>query len=121
MMAIGGFTYSPNIFPVLASDSLRAISPRQLSHIMTNLGFDGIDIDYEYVTNSTQAAQMVDLLKKLREGMDAYSIRTSSPSFLLSYASPAGPDKLQGNRFQGMDQYLDFWNYNGFDYTASLG
>jgi chitinase len=95
LMVIGGATYSPNIIPVLASDSLRANFAKTAISLMTDLGFDGIDVDYEYVTDSTQAAQIVDLLKKLREGMDAYSIRTCSPSFWLSYASPAGPDKYK--------------------------
>jgi chitinase len=119
LMVIGGATYSPNIIPVLASDSLRANFAKTAISLMTDLGFDGIDVDYEYVTDSTQAAQMVDLLKKLREGMDAYSTRTCSPSFLLSYASPAGPDKYKQLDFKGMDQYLDFWNYMGFDYVGS--
>ena len=86
---------------------------------MTNLGFDGIDMDYEYVTDAAQAAQMVDLLKKIRVEMAVYAARTSSPPFLLSYASPAGPDKYKQLDFKGMDQYLDFWNYMGFDYAGS--
>jgi len=118
LMGIGGATYSPNFIPILASDSLRANFAKTAISLMTNLGFDGIDVDYEYVTNSTEAAQMVDLLKKLREGMDAYSARTSSRSFLISYASPAGPEKYKQLDFKGMDQYLDFWNYMGFDYTG---
>jgi chitinase len=112
MLSIGGATYSSNVPPVLASDSLRKTFATSAITLMTNLGFDGLDIDYEYVQSATEAAQMVDLLKQLREGMDAYAKTTNSTPFLLSYASPAGPLHYKELDFEGMDQYLDFWNYS---------
>ena len=118
MFSIGGYTYSPNYIPVLASESMRATFASSAVSILANLGFDGINIDYEYVTNSDQATQLVDLLKKLRTGLDAYASNTSSSPFLLTFCSPAGPDHYKQLDFQGMDQYLDFWDYMGFDYTG---
>jgi chitinase len=119
MLSIAGATYSVNLSPILKSDSLRQAFATSAISLMTNLGFDGLDIDYEYVQDATEAAQMVDLLKKLRQGMDAYAQSTKATPFLLSYASPAGPLKYKQLNFQGMDKYLDFWNYMGFDYAGS--
>lgn len=119
MLSIAGATYSVNLSPVLQSSSLRQAFATSAISLMTNLGFDGLDIDYEYVVNTTEASGMVALLKALREGMDEYAASTNSAPFLLSYASPAGPLKYKQLDFQGMDQYLDFWNYMGFDYAGS--
>jgi chitinase len=98
---------------------MRATFASSAVKLMTDLGFDGLDIDYEYVTDSTQASQLVDLLKKTREKMDAYAKNTTSAPFLLSFAAPAGPAKYTLLDMEGMDRYLDFWNFMGFDYTGS--
>jgi hypothetical protein len=84
-----------------------------------NLGFDGINIDYEYVTSTTQATQLVKLLQKLRSEMVTYAQNTTSTPFLLSFASPSGPLKYTLLDFKGMEQYLDFWDFMGFDYSGS--
>lgn len=65
-----------------------------------------------------EAAQIVDLLKKLREGLTAYAQSTNSTPYLLSFASPAGPLRYKQLDLEGMDQYLDFWNLMGFDYAG---
>ncbi|KAF8857889.1 putative glycosyl hydrolase, family 18 [Acephala macrosclerotiorum] len=119
MLSILGATYSAKFSPILESESLRANFASTALKLMTDLGFDGIDIDYEYVQNATEASNMVDLLSKLRSGMDAISSNTSCSPFLLSYASPAGPLKYTQLDMPGMDQYLDFWNYMGFDYAGA--
>lgn len=48
MFSIGGYTYSPNFVAPLASPSKRATFARSAVKLMYTLGFDGIDIDYEY-------------------------------------------------------------------------
>ncbi|KAH7312864.1 chitinase [Rhexocercosporidium sp. MPI-PUGE-AT-0058] len=118
MLAILGWTYSPNMVPVLASPTLRAKFVSSSISLMTNLGFDGLDLDYEYITNSTEAANIVSLLKEIRQAMDKLCTKGSSP-YLLSYATPAGPAKYSLMDFKGMDQYLDFWNFMGYDYAGS--
>ena len=93
LLAIGGWEYSSNFPPVLSSEALRVNFVSSAIALMTDHGFDGLDIDYEYVTDPTEGANMVCLLRDLRKAMDALSSNTTSPPFLLSYASPAGPDK----------------------------
>lgn len=88
--------------------------------MVKNLGLDGIDIDWEYPTNSTQAADYVALLAECRSQLDAYAATLPTPyHFELTVACPAGPTNYQIMDLAGMDTYLDFWNLMAYDYAGS--
>jgi chitinase len=119
MLSFLGATYSTTFSPVLASPTLRQNFARTSVQLMLDLGFDGLDIDYEYVQNATEASSMISLLSEIRTAMTTASSNLSCDPFLLSYANPAGPLKYNQLNVSGMDPYLDFWNYMGFDYAGS--
>lgn len=119
MLSIGGGTYSTNFVPVLANDTLRQKFADSSVTLLANLGFDGLDIDYESVSNSVQAEQFVDLLNKTRTALDIFAANISASPFLLSFASPGGSSYYDLLDFSAMDKYLDFWNFMGYAYTGS--
>jgi len=119
MLSIGGYTYSPNYVSVLANTSLRSVLASTAVQKMYDLGFDGLNIDYEYVTSTTQATQLVSLLSSVRTEMDSYATKAGQDGFLLSFATSAGPLKYTLLDIPGMDQYLDFWDFMGFDYAGA--
>lgn len=119
MLSIGGWSYRENFAPMLASSTKRQNFVDTAVQFVEDLGFDGIDVDYEYVEDHNQAAQMVDLLKRLRKGLDqlAHEINATSP-FQISYASPANQTKTAQLDLTSMTQYLDFYTVMAVDYKG---
>lgn len=89
--------------------------------LMADLGFDGIDIDWEYPADAGQAQNYVELLAACRGELDAYADRTRTPreAYYLTVACPAGPSNFEKLRIRDMDRYLDFWNLMAYDYAGS--
>ncbi|WP_283133314.1 chitinase C-terminal domain-containing protein [Rhizohabitans arisaemae] len=98
-------------------------------------GFDGVDIDYEYATSAPNAghpddfqhatprratlvAGYVNLMKTLREKLDAASA-ADGKHYMLTVAATASGWILRGSETYQVTQYLDYLNMMTYDFHGA--
>lgn len=69
LLSIGGWTYSNNFAAAASTPENRALFTSSSLQLMKDWGMDGIDVDWEYPADATQAANFVALLKEMRSAM----------------------------------------------------
>ena len=85
LLSIGGWTYSPQFHPVVISPSSRAKFVQSSVKLLEDYGLDGLDIDYEYPQNESQAKGYAELLGELRAALDRHATqKKANYRFLLS-------------------------------------
>ncbi|KAJ6166632.1 hypothetical protein N7470_002079 [Penicillium chermesinum] len=117
LLSIGGWTYSPNFAQPASSAAGRAKFAETATQLVLDLGFDGIDIDWEYPQDDNQAQNLVELLQACRESLDRAA--GAGRKFYLTIACPAGPSNFVKLRIPQMTPLLDFYNLMAYDYAGS--
>jgi chitinase len=111
LLSIGGFTYKSNFAGALATASSRKVFADSSVTLLSDLGFDGLDLDWESPEDDTQAKSLVSILKELRCALDRYaSYNRLDYKFALTAAVVAKPEQFNIRQFAEMDTYLDYWS-----------
>jgi chitinase len=120
LLSIGGSSYSANFSAPASTDLGRSTFASTAVSLVSNLGLDGLDIDWEFPQNNTEAADMALLLQGIRDALDAYGNSLSTPyHFQLTVSCPTGPSNYQTLDLADMDQYVDFWFLMAYNYAES--
>ncbi|KAF7714929.1 Chitinase [Penicillium ucsense] len=117
LLSIGGWTYSANFAGPASTPAGRARFAESATRLVLDLGLDGLDIDWEYPQDASQATNLVELLQACRQRLDA----AAGPhrKFYLSIACPAGPSNFEKLKLHDMTPLLDFYNLMAYDYAGS--
>ncbi|PSN67634.1 glycoside hydrolase [Corynespora cassiicola Philippines] len=119
ILSVGGWSYRANFKPALATEAGRVKFAESSLQLIKDLGLDGFDVDWEYPEDATDAANLVDTLRRMRTLYDEYSAKyANNYHFEITVAAPAGPLRYNVLDIAGMDQYVDEWNLMAFDYQG---
>ncbi|CAK7197587.1 Chitinase 4 [Sporothrix eucalyptigena] len=119
LLSLGGWGNNGPISAAASSETGRHQFATSVVKLVTDWGFDGIDLDWEYVTTQAERDNVILLLKATREAFDTYSAQNAGGyRFLITYASPAGAQNYEALNIQGMDPYVDTWNLMTYDFAG---
>ncbi|XXG94683.1 hypothetical protein Hte_000940 [Hypoxylon texense] len=120
LLSIGGWNYSPKFAAVAASEATRHTFATTAVKLITDWGFDGIDIDWEFPASDIERDNFVKLLEACRNALDRHSLLNDVKyRFTISVASSATPANYAYMDLAAMNKYVDTWHLMAYDYSGS--
>jgi len=123
LISVGGWEWSGKFSDAAATDTTRTVFAESCVNFITNYGFDGIDLDWEYPVSgglSTNSKRPEDkqnftlLLQKIREKLDAQEA-LDNKQYLLTIAGGAGSSYVNNVEIKKISAYLDYVNIMTYD------
>lgn len=127
LISIGGWTWSGKFSDVALTDESRKKFAASCVAFMTQYGFDGLDIDWEYPAGGgdpgnkvrpQDPANFVLLMAELRSQLDAQT-KIDGKHHLLTIAASPDANKITPINWKALHPNLDFINVMAYDFAGS--
>lgn len=127
LLSVGGWTDSDDFSDIAASSNARSTFVESCVTFVTNYGFDGVDLDWEYpVTGgedglkhrSADITNFVFLVRDIRDAFDRLKQQTGR-DYLLTIAAAADPSSVSTYyAVTNLLDSIDWFNLMTYDYTG---
>ncbi|MGB9764999.1 MAG: glycoside hydrolase family 18 protein [Candidatus Saccharicenans sp.] len=111
IMSIGGWGNCDGFPPTVASVEKRTRFITQVVSFCKQNGYDGVDLDWEYVSNEEQRENFSSLVKEL-----SAALKAQDPPLLLTIAAPAGSYWGRWINFEELHPYFDYISFMTYDF-----
>jgi len=111
IMSVGGWENCEGFPGMVALPTTRAKFIGQVLDFLKTNSYDGVDIDWEFVSNPTEQRDFGFFIKELSEALKA-----QSPPLQLSMAAPADNYWAQWINFEELSGYFDFIGFMTYDF-----
>ncbi|RUP50125.1 glycoside hydrolase [Jimgerdemannia flammicorona] len=122
----GGWSMNMSYYSLLVSSAQnRATFIASSLKFVRQYGFDGIDFDWEYPSDTTRGGQATDpqnlvlFMKELRAAVNAETLTNGTSRLTLSIALPGGPYHGQYFLNDQLAQYVDWFNLMAYNLHGS--
>lgn len=111
LISLGGWGNCDGFPPTAASPEKRSRFIDQLVDFCSQHNYDGVDLDWEFVSNEQERRDFSDLVREL-----SAALRAMDPPRLLTMAAPSGPYWGRWINFEELHPYFDYISMMTYDY-----
>ncbi len=114
IMSIGGWDNCEGFPPTAASPEKRRRFITQVVDFCLQNGYDGVDLDWEFVSNDQEREDFSALVREL-----SAALKAQNPPLLLTMAAPSGPYWGRWISYEALHPYFDYIGFMTYDYHGS--
>ncbi|MBE0461131.1 MAG: glycoside hydrolase family 18 protein [Candidatus Aminicenantes bacterium] len=114
VMSIGGWGNSEGFPGMTYTSANRKRFINQVLEFCKKNNYDGVDIDWEYVSNPVEQQNYVYFIKEL-----STILKEQNPPFLLTMAAPAGERWARWINFEELIDYFDYISCMTYDFHGA--
>lgn len=111
LVSAGGWGNCEGFAPMAASPDRRARFISQVVSFCLLHHYDGVDLDWEFVSSEEESRNFGALVKEL-----SAALKSQTPPLLLTMAAPAGPYWGRWINFEELHPYFDYIGFMTYDY-----
>jgi len=114
LLTFGGWGNNEGFAAMVSTEDSRQNFISNLLDLMDNYGYDGIDLDWEHPSNSTETNNLTLLVQELRDAFNSVN-----PEFMITMAVGASNWSGQHYEYEIINENIDWFSMMGYDFHGS--